>query len=150
MEILRIRKLADRTTGRREVRYHPRTGEPYLMNPDTPGDDPEPWPLRGVRFEDEPPGESCVPMRYIQRAVTEGWVKLVGEKIIHEPGGSASNPWQVTHTFVQAKKIIFKTVDGDITYRVLANPGKYDDSNEPSGKRVDWVFHIEREKQKGD
>lgn len=146
MEILRIRKLADKNGGRRETRYHPRTGEPYLTNPDTPGDEHEPWPLAGVRFEGEPPSEACVPMRYIQRAVADGWVRLIAAKVVHEPGGPKSNSWQVTHTFTQAKKIVFQTVNGDVVYRVVSNPGKYDDKNEPSGKRVDWFFHIERER----
>lgn len=145
MTILRIRKLADRSTGRREKLHDPKTGQPYLYNPDTSGTDPEPWPLAGVEFVGEPPAETIVPMRWVSQGVAEGWIERVGEQIDHQPGGPLNNVWAKTHTFVQASQLVFKTVGGDVTYNVRHNPGKYyDDPGSPSGTRVDWFYRLER------
>ena len=136
MTILRIRKLADKSSGRRETLHNPRTGQSYLYNPDTPGTDPEPWPFVGVEFVDDPPTETMVPTRWVAKGVEEGWIERVGEQIDHQPGGPPGNPWAKTHTFIQAEQLIFKTVHGDVAYNVRGNPGKYDDLDSPSGTRV--------------
>lgn len=145
MEMLKIRKLADKSVGERVTRYHPETGEAYLTNPATPGNDPEPWPLAGIKFEGEPPSETSASMRWVLQGVAEGWLELVGEKVMRAPGGPPQNPWSKVHTFHTARAIKFKTVAGAVTYQVTHNPGKYDDASEPAGTRVDWFYRLRRE-----
>ena len=50
---------------------------------------------------------------------------LDNERIVRCPGGPPSEPWKVTHTFFQCDRIIVKTVDGDVPYRVVQQPGKF-------------------------
>lgn len=144
-KMLVIRKLADKSTGTRVQMYDPITGEKRLVNPETPGTTHEPWPLAGIQIEGEIPSNPCPAMDWVARAVAEGWIELENEGVEHAPGGPENNQWAVTHTFVTADAITIKTVDGDVRYRVVQNPGKYDDENEPSGKRVDWSYHLELE-----
>ena len=141
MTVLRIRKLADKSTGRRETLHDQGSGQPYLYNPDTPGTDPEPWPLAGVEFVDEPPTETAVPMRWVNKGVEEDWIERVGEQVDHQPGGPPKNPWAKTHTFIQASQLVFKTVTGDVTYNVRHNPGVYTD--EAANRRVGWFYGLE-------
>lgn len=130
---LRLRKLADRT------------GEP---------DKNGTWPLAGVVIEGQPPKACRVSQSFVMQAKAEGWVEVEGEEIVHRPGGPANNEWAVTHTFVHASVIVFKTTDGDIRYRVSHQPDKYveggSDRDEVTPEiyaagatRVDWFFDLE-------
>lgn len=144
MEVLRIRKLADKSVGRREVTHDRETGEPHLYDPDTPGYDHEPWPLAGIKIEGDAPALTRVPMKFVDTARAEGWIRLEGEKITHAPAGPPGRPWSRTHTFITGDRVVIVTVDGDVVYDVTHNPGKYDDPNEMSGKRVDYFFELRR------
>jgi hypothetical protein len=144
MGMLVFRKLADRSVGERVRRYHPVTGQAYLSDPAS--HDPEvhsPWPLAGVRIDD-PPQQTTVSARKVAEGVAQGWVELVDVQLVHAPGGPAEDQWRVTHTFQQASHIIFHTVDGDVRYRVVGQPGKHEDPAQPSGFRVDWFYALER------
>ncbi len=143
-EMLRIRKLADKSTGRRAVAHDRDTGESYLYDPDTPGYDHEPWPFVGIKFEGDAPELTRVPMKFIDAGKAEGWLRLEGEKVTHAPGGPPGQPWKVTHTFITGDRVVFLTVDGEVAYDITHNPGKYDDESEPSGKRVDHFFELRR------
>jgi len=147
-----FRKLADKSEGRR-VRVGDR-----LVNPDTPGEDHEPWPLAGVEAVGELPQAGLLSMRYVNQAVVEGWLTLEGNRIVHRPGGPPEEPYRVTHTFVQGDRIVLALVSGDVAYRVARNPDKYDADGNPvteypvpassewlAGCDVDWSFHVELE-----
>lgn len=140
MAILQLRKLADKSAGVRVTRFDPLTGEKKLVNPETPGDAHEPWPLAGIEFVGEPPAETAISTDMITTGRGEGWLSLVGEDVVHRPGGPGHSPWAVTHTFVTAEQIVFKTVHGDVTYNVTRNPGKYEDEN---GAEVVWFYSLE-------
>lgn len=140
MAILQIRKLADKTEGTRVVRFDPATGEKKLVNPETPGDAHEAWPLAGIEFIGEVPTETALSTDMVTTGRGEGWLELVGEDVVHKPGGPSHSPWAVTHTFVTAEQIVFKTVHGDVTYNVTKNPGKYENER---GAEVIWFYQLE-------
>jgi len=154
---LAVRKLADRSIGERVVRYDPVTGEKKLVNPATPGDQHEPWPLLGVRIEGELPDETRVSTRWVAGGVAEGWLELVNEQVVHRPSGPPDDLWRTPpHTFRQADAIIIKTVDGPVTYRVIHQPDKYVDDAKPDARvtpeiyaagqtRVDHFYDLELE-----
>src|SRR4051794_9879076 len=106
MKPLRIRKIADKTAGERVRRFNAETGEPFLINPAT--GDPEPWPLLGLEVVDsngaksDPPKNTRVPTKWVVRGSAEGWLTLVGERLVHRPGGPVEDPYRITHTFTHA------------------------------------------------
>ncbi len=122
---LRIRKLADTSTGTRIDRFDPVTGARKLVDPSTPGEDHEPWPLAGVRIEGDTPKSARLSTGLVQNGMHEGWITLEGSEPVHRPGGPPSNPWRVTHTFLHAEAIVIDTVDGPVRYRVVRQPDKY-------------------------
>jgi hypothetical protein len=167
---INLRKLADKSEGSREqmvvvpagsfelqddgsvVITNVLAGEPRLVNPDTPGYDHEAWPLAGVRIMGKPPSRAKLPHSWVQRGVGEGWLDLEGQSVVHRPGGPASDPWRVTHTFIHAEAIVFKTVDGDVRYVVEENPDKYESaSSDETGEAGDpnaaiyWSYHVRLE-----
>lgn len=146
---LAIRKLADRTSAERAVRFDPETGEKFLYDPTTPGFDPEPWPLLGVRVEGGAPKHTVVSTTWVARARAEGWATLEGEEVVHRPGGPRENPWAVTHTFVHGKALVLHTVDGDVRYRIVTNPDKWPadkDGDLGFGGEVRWTYELKLEK----
>lgn len=128
---LQVRKLADRS-GERPV--DPDTGELGA------------WPFAGLQVEGDPPPRCTVPTSFVATGVGEGWIVLEGERVEHAPGGPPGDEWRVTHTFREADVVVLKTVDGDVRYRVVAQPGKYTDKAEPGGARVDWFYRLELER----
>lgn len=145
---MRVRKLADKSEGTR-VSLRNEVGEPILVNPETPGTAHEPWPLAGIEIVDGPKKDSF-PTSWVALGVSEGWIKLEGEEVVHRPGGPPENPWAVTHTFVQADAIILDTVDGEVRYEVTGQPDKYPDEKDDSGNGfggyVNWFYEVERVK----
>lgn len=136
---LRVRKLADRSEGERIERFDPVTGAKKLVNPATPGDDHEPWPLLGLAIEGEPPAECRVPTSFVGAGMEEGWLTAINPRPAHRPGGPPTNPWKVTHTFLHADALVLHTVDGDVRYRVTRQPDKYavvDYMTGPYGGRI--------------
>lgn len=126
MGILSIRKLADKSTGSRVPKFDPNTGERKLINPDTPGNEHEPWPLKGIAIEGDLPEHTAVGVAWVNKGIAEGWLRRDGEETVHHrPGGPADNPWTITHSFVHMDKLILDTVDGPVTYKVVWQPDKY-------------------------
>jgi hypothetical protein len=151
---IRVRKLADYSDGQRVHRFDPVTGVRYLVDPNT--NEAKPWPLLGVEFEVDPPQTAEVGMTWAANAAREGWLELENEQIVHRPGGPTNDKWAITHTFRHADALVFKTVKGDVRYRVTHQPDKYvaegDDSTPVTDEeyasgntRVDWVYRVELE-----
>lgn len=152
---LRIRKLADTSSGERVKRYHPETGEAYLADPSSwRADDPSthvasPWPFAGIRVEGDAPKASRIPTSFVDRGIAEGWLELEGSRVVHRPGGPPEQPWRVTHTFMHGDAIVLKTVDGDVRYAIVENPDKWpatkNDADEGFGGEVRWVYDVKLE-----
>jgi hypothetical protein len=168
---LAVRKLADRSEGERLVRFlarnvqvdedgnaliDPSQVERILFNPATPELEHEPWPLAGLEVDGEPPARTRVGTRWVDGLAAEGLVTFENERVVHKPGGPPSSPWRVTHTFRHADAIVFKTVNGELRYRVTRQPDKYDGGPENgTGKpteaagdpetSVDWFYDLELE-----
>lgn len=132
-------------------------------------DGPLPRPLAGVRLEDAP-DVVRVSTKVVAAGVAEGWVTLVGERVVHRPSGPAADPWGApAHTFRHADAVVFHTLDGDVTYRVTHQPDKYADYGQATfpdavgeftgdddtpvtsevyaagATRVDWFYDMEKE-----
>lgn len=142
---LRIRKLADKTSGERvtvpvmqeltlrngETVLVP-TGEVKLVNPDTPGTDHEPWPMVGVEIlGDEPPARAKISQRMAQAASGEGWLTLVNSRPVVRPAGPNQGTFESSvngtpHVFYHADEIHIETANhGLVKYRVVRQPDKY-------------------------
>lgn len=166
-KIMVVRKVADRSEGER-IRVpvtqsvelpdgtvvEQATGVHKLVDPTTPGDGHEPWPLLGVRVDD-PPDTCRVPTSWVSRAAAEGWLTLVNPRVVHRPGGPPHDAWAVTHTFVHADALVLDTLEGELRYAVIHQPDKYvadgddDTAMTPEhyaagNSRVDWFYEIER------
>lgn len=139
-EILRIRKLADKSNGERVIRYDPVTGDKKLVNPATPGEEHEPWPLAGIDFVDEngqptdPPQETSISTSKVSEGISEGWLTREGERPVVRPAGRTQGEWNSTHsgaphTFLHADTLVFHAAVGDVRYRVTHQPDKYVDTD---------------------
>lgn len=156
---LRLRKLADTSTGTREARYDPMTGEKYLHNPATGR--PEPWPLAGVRIEGDVPDSVTLSTTLVNDGVAGGWITAEGQRPVVRPAGARQDVFHSTHTgsphlFVHADAIVIHTVDRDVRYRIVHQPDKYaadgDDTTPVTPElyadgatRVDWFYIGQRE-----
>jgi len=130
MTPLTVRKLADRSTGTREVRFDPVTGLKKLVNPATPGEEHEPWPLMGVEVVGDVPAATRVPTRWVARGISEGWLQGIGGNPVVRPAGPAQTDWNSSqtgapHMFMHYDRIVIKAVTGDVVYRVTHQPDKY-------------------------
>lgn len=93
----------------------------------------------GLSMLDTP--NAIIPTTTIARGIDEGWVTAEGMDVEHVPGGPADKPelmWSTTHTFIKYTRFTFHTRDGDIHYKVVQNPGKYDGE-------VKWFYLADRE-----
>jgi hypothetical protein len=153
---LQVRKLADRAEQERIVRFDPETGEKRLVNPATPGDGHEPWPLLGIELIGDPPKEARVSQTWVMNGIDDGWLELEGDRPEHRPGGPPGNRWRVTHTFIHADAIIIHTISGDVRYKITHQPDKYAESGDDDTKvtdehyvsgdtRVDWFYDLKLE-----
>ncbi len=162
-QMLILRKLADRSSGVRETRWDPLTGEKFLYDPSTPTPGPDPWPLAGVRIENEggPPKRTTISTSKVNEGRSEGWITVEGERPVMRSGGPPENPWKVDavagipHVFSHADAIVFHTVDGDVRYDVVENPDKWpaeklDDGPETGfGGEVRWYYDLQFAKDEG-
>lgn len=122
---LTLRKLADKSVGER-VSMLDANGARILVNPDTPGEDHEPWPLVGVRILDDPVPDPCrLSTNLVEQGLHEGWIEVEGDEMVHRPGGPPGNPWRLTHSLRHVDSIVIHTVDGDVEYEVTRQPDKY-------------------------
>lgn len=136
-EILRVRKVADRTV-ERVVRFDPVTGEKLLVDPADGA--VRPYPLAGVRIEGAPPADTTAGTSWVAEAIREGWLVGEGERVVHRPGGPAEWPWAKTHTFVHFDALVVRTLDGDVRYRVTHQPDKYADPGDDDTPVTDDVY----------
>lgn len=146
---LLIRRVADMSSGARLVRFDPETGERKLVNPATPGEAHEPWPLAGVVLEDAPE-ETVISTGYVARGIAEGWIEGVNARPVVRPAGPTHVDWHsgVTgqpHVFVHYDALIFHTLDGDVTYRVVHQPDKYADHAEATDPEAVEPFEADDE-----
>lgn len=147
MEVLVVRKLADRTVP--VARFDQATGEPLA--------DPEPYTFAGLRIENPggAPAATSVSTAFVNRGRVEGWLSVEGEEVVHRPSGPAAAPWSTPpHTFTHHDVIVLHTIDGDVRYRVVHQPDKYaadryelpTDAQYAAGEtRVDWFYTLELE-----
>jgi hypothetical protein len=139
---LRLQKLAG------PQKYDVNTGEPLERE------------FAGIKVLDHPlhnddiPTHVKVPVTTIDRGVAEGWITTEGDEPHHYPGGNKENPWGTVHTTVHRDSFTIHDADGDITYKVTHQPGKYngagdlDESSDVAGEldaRVDWFYLAELE-----
>ncbi len=137
-EILRIRKVADTSSGERVVRYDQMTGEKLLVDPADGA--VRPWPLAGVRLEGAAPAETSAGTSWVAEAIREGWLVGEGERVVHRPGGPDGNRWAKTHTFVHYDALVLRTLDGDVRYRVTHQPDKYADPGDDDTPVTDEAY----------
>lgn len=143
---LRFRKLAREDGLERVRRYDLISGEPYWASPST--GQPLPKEVDGVALDmDEAPQLCRITSKYVGQAE---FLELVNPRPVHKPAGPTEDPWRSTHTFVHADSVIFHLVDGDLEYRVVHQPDKYDDeTGEPTDDagdpttHVDWFYDLE-------
>lgn len=122
---LMLRKLADKSVGTR-VPMLDGNGARILVNPDTPGEDHEPWPLVGVKILDDPLPDSCrLSTNLVEQGIHEGWMTVEGDEMVHRPGGPPGNPWRLTHSLRHIDALVIHSVHGDIRYEVTRQPDKY-------------------------
>ncbi len=152
---LHVRKLADKSSGSREVRYDERTGAKYLYNPET--EKAEKWPFAGLVVEFGPKFAE-MPTRWVSRGVAEGWIEVENARVVNAPGGPPDVPWKLTHSFPLVDRIVFKTTTGDVAYKVVAQPGKFytdgvrvEDDLDRYGEPTDvrWYYRADREDREG-
>lgn len=124
-----LRKHADRSSGERIVRYNPETGEKKLVNPDTPGEEHEAWPLKGVTIENIP-DVGRLSTTLVEEGKAMGWITTTGDRVVIRPGGPGSDPMAVRHVFVHYDTITIHTLDGDVVFDVVHQPDKYADYGE--------------------
>lgn len=90
---------------------------------DTPESPAETWPSAGMEIVGEPPQEVRIPTGVVAKGLNEGWITGELDKVVHRPGGPASNLWAVTHTFSHYDTL---TICG-VKYKVTHQPDKYAD-----------------------
>lgn len=125
-EILTIRKLANKDGQERVKKFDPETGQPKLVNPATPGEDHEPWPLLGVTIEGDPPHLTSVGTSWVDTGVREGWLKRSGLQAVVRPAGPHDDPLGKTHTFIHMERLVINDHErGPVVYRVTQQADKY-------------------------
>jgi hypothetical protein len=128
---LRIRKLADKSTGERLERWDPETGEKYLLNP--ANGLREGWPLLGVVPEGDLPKHAVIPTSFVELGIRDGWITVEGSRIVTRPGGPEHDPWRVDpekgipHVRRHVDAIVLGFITGPARYVVTENPDKWHD-----------------------
>lgn len=137
---LRIRKLADRTAPR-EVRFNSQTGQKFLVDPATGKASPRPF--LGLEFVGKVPKRTRVSQTFVARGRSEGWIEVEDENIVQRSSGPPEDPvsnLNPPHIFTHLGAVVFKTVDGDVRYKVKRNPDKWPDRKEKSEVLADHGF----------
>jgi len=144
LEGLAIRRHADTSGQERVVRYDPETGAKRLVNPATPGDDHEPWPLLGITLE-AAPELTTLPTQLVAQGTSEGWLTAENQRPVVRPAGPTQDVLASSHTgqphvFVHCDRIVFHTLDGDVAYRVVHQPDKYADGTQANDGPIDGSY----------
>lgn len=111
--------------------------------------------LAGVRIKGDPPPTPAPSTTVVDNGVREGWITREGERAVVRPAGPPGAPLSGTHTFVHADALVFRTLDGDVRYRVVGQPDKYGPDGEPAASYdgiddlgacdVRWFYQLELE-----
>lgn len=119
---------------------------------DKSGPEPEagqPWPCAGVEITSDLHTEVNLPTSFIARHLNAPWLEVVGVGWVSRP--SRPEPLEVDgvltvapsnhhldggplpHSFMHAEAFVFDTLNhGKVTYRVVHQPDKYVDSDDPT------------------
>ena len=143
-----LRKHADKSTGERIDRFDPVMGAKRLINPATPGNDHEPWPLAGVTIEHLSDGPVNLSTTLVADGIREGWIEGVNERPVVRPAGPEQHVWASGHTgqphvFLHYDALVFHTLDGDVEFTVTHQPDKYADFDAVMRGRTDAVEPFE-------
>lgn len=109
----------------------------------------QPWPTAGVEIVGDPPTEFDFPAGWVRKEIGRGWVKLENLTVVERP--SQPNPGEVKgsaavapehylaevspHRFLHGDYLVLTTSShGVLRYKVLAQPDKYVDSDNPKQK----------------
>lgn len=134
IEVLKVRKLADKSQGKRVKRYSPNTGQMVgLLNPET--GKLQPWPSLGYMLNmPEAPKRFAVTQRKLMQWKSEGFVSVEGFRVVNAPSGPAHEPFKTPpHVFYNADAVTLNFAGQDpVRYKVIQQPGKYF----VSGKKV--------------
>jgi hypothetical protein len=128
--MLQIIKHADTSSGRRvskivqvdELEDGSPVYEKRLVNPDTPGDDHEPWPLDRVELVGDAPKDHNFADSFVARASQDGYLEFTKPRVVStEVDGKAyeRNP------VVTGDEIVLHLASGDLRYKVVEHPGRY-------------------------
>jgi hypothetical protein len=153
LEGFRFRKRADKSGGM------------AALYADLPGAPSGTWPSVGMEIMGDPPAEVRIPTSVVSKGLNEGWITGTLDKVVHRPGGPATNQWGVTHTFQHYSTL---TICGT-RYKVTHQPDKYADYSQVTdaeaveafesddttkvtsdiydagATRVDWFYDLELE-----
>lgn len=149
LSVLQLRKLADKSGSRTAVL----DGDGNVVSV-------EPWPLAGIRIENDPAGITALTTTVVAQGRAEDWISVEGERVVHRPGGPPGDLWRVVHTFIHYDVIIFRTVDGDVRFTVTRQPDKYaldrpddtpvtDDIYASGDTWVSWWYGVTYDPQEG-
>jgi hypothetical protein len=93
---------------------------------------PQGWDLAGVSVVGDPPEKATLSTRLVAQGKSEGWLETTGDRLVVRPGGPPEDKDRAAnvHVFNHFDEIVIKTLDGDVTYRVVHQPDKYADHGE--------------------
>lgn len=134
----------------------------FRIRADKTGPNPaegDPWPLRGVEIEGDLSGEVLLPTSFVERHHAADWLEVhdigiverpaLPEPGVHEDGSTIVTPAHrlpmpgqaAPHVFRHVEKFVIHTLNlGDITLRVVAQPDKYVDSDDPTEQVTPEVY----------
>ena len=113
----------------------------------------QPWPALGLEILGDPPKRVSLPVSFVRRNITAGWVRSEGSKVVERPSrpepGTKNGSTVVTdahrlpaqdmpnpHVFEHLDRIIIDTLNhGEVVYAVERQPDKY--ATNTNGKVVD-------------
>lgn len=142
LESLTLRKLADQTVEREKL-FDPFTGRAILLEPEKATAliaelkpvmkdiTPDPRPFLGLRIEGDPPKRTSVSTNLVEQGIAEGWIEGEDEDLIVRSSGPRSRPFGPRpHAFLHFSALTFKTMDGEVRYKVVDNPDKWPEEKE--------------------
>jgi hypothetical protein len=111
--------------------------------------EPSLHPWGGVTFIDESKRNVDVPMDVFQVphdfVEREHWIEPENPRVEVFPAGPADAPYSKTHSCPQADALLLHMAPGvTLRYRVVHNPGKYDnETGEPAKRAGDPTTHVD-------
>lgn len=117
-----------------------------------------PWPTRGVELHGDLDGEVTIPTSFVRRHQLAEWLEIEDLGIVERPsrpdpgaqkGSTVVKPEHrlpvdglpQPHVFRHVKKFVIHTLNrGDVTLRVVGQPDKYVDSDDPTEKVTPEIY----------